>query len=168
VARRPLQELNRWLTAEVESAETDLSACLRRPPQPWHYLDTSGIAHGFTAQLCDPDISSQFKIAASGFLLNHTTGEFTQQIVVTNTSGQPIAGPLLIVFKNLPGPVIMDNGNQLSVCAAPGAPYLTVNPPGGSLMPGQSVQATANFANYSNGAITYTPAVLSGSGGTIP
>ncbi len=133
-----------------------------------HYLDTGGIGIGFTAQLCDPDISSQFKIATGAFKLNQSTDEFTQQIVLKNTSAQPISGPLLIVFKNLPDAVIMDNGNQLSVCAAPGAPYLTVNPPGGSLLPGQSVQATANFANYSNGAITYTPAVLSGAGGTIP
>jgi hypothetical protein len=87
-----------------------------------HYLETSGIAHGFTAQCCDPDISSQLKIAAGGFVLNHATGEFTHHIVLTNTSAQPIASPLLIVFKKLPDLVIMDNGNQLSVCAAPGAP----------------------------------------------
>jgi hypothetical protein len=132
------------------------------------YLDSSGIAHGFTAQVCAPDISSNFTVSRGGFLLNHSTGELVQQITVTNTSGQTISGPILLLIRNLPTGVILDDGNQLSVCAAPGAPYLTVNPAGGALAPGQNAHVTANFANYSSGGVTYTISVLQGGTTTLP
>ncbi len=128
------------------------------------FQDSAGIEHGFTAQICDPDISSQFKIAGSGFLLNHATGEFTQQVTVTNISGKTVSGPLLVLFRNLPNGVMMDKGNQISGCVAPGAPFVTANLPGGKLGPGKTFTVTADFANYSKGGITYTPAVLQGSG----
>jgi len=131
------------------------------------YQDKEGVWHGFSAQLCDANISSSVSVTGGGFVYNQATGEYAQQITLTNTSTQPIFSPFQILFESLPLGVILDNGGLTSICASPGAPYLTASAPGATgLLPGKAATVTANFANFSSGNISYTTAVLEG--GQIP
>jgi hypothetical protein len=131
------------------------------------YQDKQGVWHGFSAQLCAPNISSSVTVTGGSFVYNQATGEYAQQITLTNISTQPIGGPFQILFENLPLGVILDNGGLTSICASPGAPYLTASAPEATgLLPGKAVTVTANFANFSSGNISYTTAVLEG--GQIP
>jgi uncharacterized protein len=132
------------------------------------FQNAAGAWNGFTAQLCASNLSSSFNVIAGRFLFNPASGEYTQQISLTNMSGQNLQGPFRIVFENLPPGVVLDNGNVNSVCAAPGAPYLTVDVPhpGEVLPPWEPVTVTANFANFSFDKISYTTAVLAA--GQIP
>jgi hypothetical protein len=127
------------------------------------YIDTQGTQHGFTAQLCTPNVSNSVKVTAGGYVHNKATGEFTQEITVTNTSTRAIFGPILILLEDLPFGVIVDNGNLMSVCAAPGTPYVNANLPANqTLQPGKQATTAVNFANFSAGHISHKTSVLAG------
>ena len=127
-----------------------------------YQAEAGGAWGAFTAQLCMPNVSSSVKVTEGALTLNTTTKEWTQQIAVKNTSADAIAGPIVILFGDLPQGVALDNGDVCSSCSAPGTPLLIVTPSGSSLNAGQTATVTANFANFGTNSITYTPTVEAG------
>ncbi len=101
-------------------------------------------------------VNSRLAVRGTGFVYSRASQLFTTTITVTNTSGQPITGPIQAVFAGLPGGVSL--ANITSTFA--GSPYVAI--PGGGLSPGQSVSFPVQFRNLSSADITYTLNLYSG------
>ena len=85
------------------------------------------------------------------------TQTFNATVTITNTGQQAITGPLQLVLTNLPARVTLANATGITN----GSPYITI-PAVASLGPGQSASVNLQFQDPSNLAITFTPAVYSG------
>jgi predicted extracellular nuclease len=101
-------------------------------------------------------VSAQVRVSSSGLLLNRATQTYNGTITVTNTSNQPIAGPVHVMFSGLTAGVTLANATG----SYAGSPYITVS--AGALAPGQSVTAAVRFGNPSNARIGYTAKTYSG------
>ena len=118
------------------------------------------LQEGFAAQLCAANVSADVTITGGPFVTD-ATGEVVQNVTLTNTTEEPIAGPLRLLFENLAPGVFMDNGNLASICTQPGAPYVLINLV--NLPPGHSTTSTVHFVNGSGGStISYNPVLLAG------
>lgn len=104
----------------------------------------------------DPVSPSDFSAVTSGLAYSRVTQTFDGVVLITNTSSSQIAGPLQVVLFGLSDNVTLANETG----DYSGTPYITLSYP---LSPQQSVSVTVAFKNPSNGAITFTPAVYSGS-----
>jgi hypothetical protein len=106
------------------------------------------------------DVTSAVAVTRSGFRKDPATGEYTQQITLTNTSPQPIASPLNLVLSNL-DPAIDLRNSELSVrytrnIAPVDSPYYSVELGAHNvLLPGEQIYFTARFRNPQNIPITY-------------
>ncbi|MGH8852683.1 MAG: ExeM/NucH family extracellular endonuclease [Telluria sp.] len=102
------------------------------------------------------DITASVKIARSGLTMNRVTGKYTGSVTLTNTSGQPINGPLHFVLEGLSAGVSLDGRSGVQG----GAPYLSL--PNASLAAGASVTVSTVFTNPGKLVINYTPKLVSG------
>jgi hypothetical protein len=102
------------------------------------------------------DITNKCLITQSGFTRNRSTGYWTTTLTVKNTSAGAISGPIEVVLTALSSDATMVGGSLYN-----GAPYVTLQ--SGSLNPGSSATVTLQFTDPSNGSITFTPKVYSGS-----
>ncbi|MGR6034661.1 MAG: DUF7948 domain-containing protein [Candidatus Nitrosoglobus sp.] len=100
-------------------------------------------------------------VRRSGYRRSRSTGDYLQQLTLTNTGSAPITGPLALVIDNLSSNATVANGSGQTTCAAPvGSPYLQVALTGNALNPGQSATVTLELANPTNQAFNYTTRVL--------
>jgi hypothetical protein len=90
--------------------------------------------------------------------------QFVQTVMVTNNSGNVIAGPINVAIQNLTPTVTLTNASGTTGCASPGSPYMTVVQPDGSLGAGQSAAVQLYFRDPSLGGFTYSTTVTSGAG----
>jgi len=126
------------------------------------YADSKGVLHGFVAQLCAADVSSDIHVAQGALTLDSKTGEYHETVTLKNKGHTAIAGPLRLLFDNLPSGVFPVNGRNFSRCTEALTPFITLRPTGGTLQPGSSISAKVKFVNSLGGTITYTPRVLAG------
>src|SRR5204863_4675120 len=85
------------------------------------------------AQATVQDITSQFAITRSGFVLNRTTNTFDQTVTLKNTAGVPIPGPIAAVLSGLPSTVTLANKTGQT---SDGKPYVNPMSPGSLLQSG--------------------------------
>lgn len=103
--------------------------------------------------------ADNLSVTRGGFLRDRKTGNYVQQIKLTNNSGSLLKGPFYLVFDSLSGNAsVVGAVGQTATYAPLGSSYVTV--PGATLAPGASITINVQFANPSNGAITYTARVL--------
>ena len=102
------------------------------------------------------DVSAGVKFAVNGVVYNRVTGKFGGTVVVTNTSGAAINGPLQFVLQGLSAGVTLDNKSG----DKDGAPYITL--PAESLAPGASLTVGTTFTNPSKTTIVYSPKLYTG------
>ena len=102
------------------------------------------------------DVTGSVKVNVGGIAPNRLSGKYAGTVTVTNTSGQPLAGPLHLVLQGLPEGVTLDNRSGLQG----GAPYLTL--PAAGLAPGATVSVSTSFTNPAKRTINYTPQLVSG------
>lgn len=102
------------------------------------------------------DVTAAVKVNVGGIAPNRLSGKYVGTVTLTNTSGQPLTGPLHLVLQGLPEGVTLDNRSGLQG----GAPYLTL--PATGLAPGATVSVSTSFTNPAKRTINYTPQLVSG------
>ena len=128
-------------------------------------VSTSGIVTQVVSPTtCAPNLAGQLNIAPGGFRRNAVTGQYIQTVIVTNTSGTGIMGPVSLALNNLSSGVTALNADGLTACSVPtGVPFVDSGLcPGGILAPGQSLSVSLAFSNPGNKAISYSMAALGG------
>jgi len=92
-----------------------------------------------------------------------TTGFYVQDLTITNTSGNPVAGPLYLVVRNLTTGVTLVSKSGLTSTVTPtGTPYVVMQLPGDGLtLPGgASITLGLRFLNSSRLFINFAPDVV--------
>ena len=100
------------------------------------------------------DVTPQFAIRSTGFVLNRLTGRFTNTVRLTN-NGPTIGDPLRVVFDALPVGVTLANAHG----TIDGKPYLEI--PGG-LAAGGTASVNPAYADPKRVAITYMVRIYRG------
>ena len=102
--------------------------------------------------------SAYFSVAKSGFTLNRVTGLYSGTATVTNSSSEPIYGPLHLVFNQVTAGVTIANASG----SYGGLPYITMTTTGDPVMPGQKFVVNISFANPQKAGFSYSTLVYSG------
>ena len=102
------------------------------------------------------DVTASSKIVIGGFSINRATGKTTGNVTITNTSDQPLRGPLHLVLQGLPSGITLDKPAGMHG----GAPYITL--PQAGLAPGATVTVATSFTNSAKRNFIYTPQMVSG------
>jgi len=127
--------------------------------------DSSGVLHGFSAQLCAADVSNSVALTQGLITYDNTLQEYVQKITLKNTGRTPITKPLYVLFENLPSGVFPANkGSGVSVCISPDTPLIKVPLATPSLSPGATATKDVHFFDASKVPISYTASVLAGQG----
>jgi hypothetical protein len=118
-----------------------------------------------TGQAPVTDVSAAVAVARGGFRKDPATGEYTQQLTLTNTSSQPIPGPLLyVVLSNLDPDIKLRTMDGATRHIQPlGSWYYGVELDAQKVLaPGEQIYFTARFRNPQNIPITYDYRVFVG------
>ena len=102
--------------------------------------------------------TAQVSLVLNGLGRNRATGLWSETLTVTNTTVNPISGPVHVVLSGLSSNATMTNFTGMRN----GFPYVTVLPGSGTLLPGASVAVTLTFQNSTNGFINFTPLAFFG------
>lgn len=111
-------------------------------------------------------LASSVQFQRSGFRLDRASGLYLQDLVVTNTSGRTLAGPLYVVVRGLTAGVALVSKSGLTEVVTPiGSPYLLMPLPGDglSLALGAQQRFTLRFLNLARDRIDYTLDLVSSS-----
>ncbi len=128
-----------------------------------HAVDFDNVRLNSTPVPIPPAVNAGIVLAKSGIALNRRTNLWVQTDTLTNTTLNPIAGPLYLALDSLSVTATLANAAGASTNVAPlGSPYVQVLGSGGSLAPGAAISAILEFANPTRAGITYTGRILSG------
>ncbi len=105
------------------------------------------------------DVSSMIKVTVNPPTYNN--GSYFQILIVTNTGGINLNGPVTLVLNGLKGYVLQNGSGVTSALAPAGRPYMNV---AASLLPGQSVRVFLQFLQTGSGMLSYTTQVYDGIG----
>lgn len=97
----------------------------------------------------DPALA--LSVTLGGYVLNRRTGQITQTATITNTSDQPVTGPVYLTLQSLSANTTLTN----AAGAVAGSPYVVVT--SNAIAPHTSVNVMLQFTNPASGGITYTP-----------
>ncbi|HEV3344774.1 MAG TPA: NF038129 family PEP-CTERM protein, partial [Pirellulales bacterium] len=117
--------------------------------------DTGNSATSSGNLFVDTDVSGRVKAVAAGLVFNPSTRLFVGHVTITNTSPSDIAGPLPVVFKDLPVGVTPP---QFTARTGSGDPYFI--DPIAKLAAGQSSTFEVDFSDPTFAAISYSLAVF--------
>ncbi|GAA5122233.1 hypothetical protein JIN84_09705 [Luteolibacter yonseiensis] len=164
---------------EEASGLTDITAIMAtstrhkgNPGEAWYISsDQAHYVNGITTDQVEGgqifvlhDIAPAVTVKRGGFLRDRRTGLFAQDVTFTNNNAGPLTGPFHLALDGLSSNATLSNKTGDTSAALPaGSPYITVS--GGNLAPGASATVTLQFANPSNGTITYSARPL---GNTAP
>ncbi|MFC7652978.1 ExeM/NucH family extracellular endonuclease [Pseudoduganella danionis] len=95
------------------------------------------------------DVSSSVRAAASGLVLNRSTGKWVGSLTLTNTSNVALQGPLQVELVGLVADATLVNASG----SHNGAPYITLS---GNLAPGASVVVPTTFSKSGSGTVRYS------------
>lgn len=102
------------------------------------------------------DVSARVSVFSSGLVLNRVTRTYNGTIRITNTSGQPIAGPLHVALDQLtPGVTLANAADRFQ-----DLPYVTATV--ASLAPGQTATVAVQFSNPAGARIGYAVRTFAG------
>ncbi|MGB9991161.1 ExeM/NucH family extracellular endonuclease [Pseudoduganella rhizocola] len=123
---------------------------------PFRASDHDPVLISLDVQPSYTDVSAGVQTAAQGLYYNRATQKFSGNLMVTNTGGTALAGPLQVVLGGLGAGVTLSNASG----SHEGAPYITL---GAGLAPGATATVPLVFSNPSKGVINYAVSVYSGS-----
>jgi MBG domain (YGX type) len=113
-----------------------------------------------TASACSADVDNSITVTRSGLSYNVLTKRYTQTLTLRNAGSAAIGSPIYLVLDSLGSNAALANGTGSTGCATPlGSPYVAVS---GALAACASANASLQFTNPTNAAITYTTRILSG------
>lgn len=117
-------------------------------------------------QTCADNVSAQVSVTRGGFRLNYTAQRYVQSVVLKNTGGSAVAGPVSLVLDSLSANAALFNKTGVTGCAAPlGSAYVNANVGAdNALTPGETATVVLEFTNPTNRGITYNTRVLAGAG----
>lgn len=101
-----------------------------------------------------PEITSSLTVQSTPFALNRKTQQFSNTVRITNSSQAALAGPLRVVFDDLPVGVTLANAQG----SLDGKPYLEI----GGLTVGAAASITPVYNNPAKAGISYTVRVYAG------
>ena len=111
-----------------------------------------------TVPNCASNVTGQFHIASTAFLLDSVSTRFVQKITITNATTAAVRGPIILVLDNLSANVSLFNASGVTSCAMPsGRSYVTV---ASGLEPGSSSTAFLPLSNPSLAPISSGSPVL--------
>ena len=116
-----------------------------------------GLILATAAQALSLDITSQFAITRTGFLLNRVTNTFDSTVTLTNTSGAPVLSPISAVVSGFPTTVTLANKTGVT---PDGKPYVSPLSPGSVLQNGGTLTFVLKFANPQRVTITSVLQIL--------
>lgn len=96
------------------------------------------------------DVSAQVSAINNGFSYSRISKYFVGNLTVTNTSQDPISGPIFVALNNLPSGVTLAN----AIGSYNNAPYTTISNSG--LASGASITIPLQFNNPVNAKINFT------------
>ena len=129
------------------------------------YLGTQSGTLDVYGLLCQSNQTSNLAVVRGPFRTAPRSTQYSQQITVTNNGTNAVGGPFSIAFEALPSGITVVNPNGVTSCAAPpGSPWISASAAPLWLQPGQSFSATVTFNRAGSAGVTYTPAILAGSG----
>jgi hypothetical protein len=142
----------RWILCTAADNNGQLHSMLLIPTSP-------SFQNGPVPAQASPVTNGAITVQRGGFRYVYGDGTFHQNVAITNTSAQTIAGPIHLAISGLTDrsnpahalTLLNASGFSLYPPAPPkagvpvGTPYVTMVGPGGSLGPGQSVQVTLQF-----------------------
>jgi hypothetical protein len=115
-----------------------------------------------TEPVCASDVTGQFSISRTGYRYNNATGQFLQQVTLTN-SGANVLGPFALAMNGLSSNATLFNQSGTTACSVnPGSPFMVLNA-GSTWTSGQSLTVSVEFVDPTKTGITYTPRLLAGS-----
>jgi hypothetical protein len=115
------------------------------------------------ASACADDATTVVVVQKGGFRLNNATGQFVQNVTLTNAGSSPIAGPVSLVLVGLSTNAGLFNKTGTTSCSSPaGNPFIDLGIQT-SLAAGKSVTTTLQFTDPTKTGITYNTRVLAGS-----
>jgi hypothetical protein len=98
-------------------------------------------------------------IKRGGFVRDRRTGQYVQNVTITNNTANTLGGSFQVVLDSLSANATLSNASGVTASYAPlGSSYITVT--AGDLAPGASATVALRFTNPSNAAITYTARTL--------
>jgi hypothetical protein len=110
------------------------------------------------------DVSADFAIKFSAFLLDPASGLYVGTVTLANDSGSRIPGPVSLVL-NVPPDVPLFNADGYTCQGTPiGRPFLSLPLSGGVFPPGGTIQLVLQFDNPKNELLLPTAQVLAGPG----
>jgi hypothetical protein len=104
-------------------------------------------------------------VRPGGFRLDRVTNHFVQDVAITNSTSNPITGPMSIVLAGLSTNATPVNPTGLTSCGSlpAGAHHLDVGLcPNATLPPGATATVTLRFLNPTRREITYQPVITAG------
>lgn len=98
-------------------------------------------------------------VARGSVVRDRRTGQYLQQVTVTNDTTAALTGPFYLVLDGLSANATLTNATgTTSVYGPTGSPYISVS--AGNLPAGAAAVVTLSFSNSTNAAISYTARVL--------
>ncbi|MEO7577838.1 MAG: discoidin domain-containing protein, partial [Massilia sp.] len=95
------------------------------------------------------DLGASVQMTQKSATLNRATGKYTGGVIITNTSGAPLEGPLKLKLSNMASGLVLDNATGVD---GSGAPYVGLS---GVLAAGASVTVNLVFSNPNRVPIGY-------------
>ncbi len=112
---------------------------------------------------CAANVTSVVEVTRGGFRYNHSSSLFEQEVIVTNSSGSSIAGPISLALDNVPSNASLFGIAGDTLCNQPqGSPYINIAT--GPLAAGASVTGVVEYIDTALTGITYNVRVLAGPG----
>ena len=111
------------------------------------------------------DVSAQVRVVASGLRWNANTKRFESTATLTNTSAQPIRGPIALVVDFSQASVQLLNAHGTTCVTSPvGREFVNIPMPAEALAPGESLEVVLQFERDEATEIRFTMKVLAGPG----
>ncbi len=111
--------------------------------------------HTLAVKVNPPIVSASVKMTQQGAILIRPTGKYVGAVIITNTSGAALAGPLQLKLAALTPGLTLDNASGID----DGAPYVTI---AGGLAAGASTIVPLSFTNPAKSVVGYTPVLYQG------
>lgn len=110
-----------------------------------------------TITIVPVNVSNSLKVTSTGYVYNRLSRLYSSTVSLRNAGTEPIAGPIQVVFGNVPATVKVSNASG----TYNGSPYISV--PVTTLGSGQSTSFTLLISNPSNVSVNLTTTEYSGS-----
>jgi hypothetical protein len=137
---------------------TDTLAATALPAESFVVLETAAYQDVLRGVAFIPGLA----VTRGGLIRDRRTGLYTQQVTIQNLSSAAISGPVYLVIDSLSSNATFTNATGTTANNPPASPYVLLPGTSGGLALGASASVTLQFADPTNGNITYDTRVLNG------